>query len=667
MKKLFILLFFILWPSQVNAIDWGYNVRVLNTPSWWSNSSNVTESWFNIESSKNLMSCSDFFSQKPSSTKRQLVDIYSSPTEEFIKIILNWTIDTINKNDHILVDDNTLWLLVSFWTWYSDWDLIVLSAQKLSWSISYDFTLKRDPTSCINQKNVQYLDSDLEEMGLIAKKLSWSTVFNFKLKRNSTVSIDLLSWHYDITPLWDWTLKITVDSTFKKITFDWEIKINMKLSSFWDTKESKQSYSWELAWSTLNIDTSRWIIVLDWVQQIIRSIDLSKTIWPIDKDTRITLLDSSLPFIDISDSFAKQDIVNLYNEGKIRETWTRMYHPNINITRAEFLEIAMVTFNNDIKYLDSEFIDTTWLSSRVASSAKRLWYIDWQNWKFRPDDAISRAEAMKIIMKIAWEDISWYNRSSFSDVKESWAVWAIERWRELWIINWQKWNFRPNDWITRAESAKIIANTATYEKNVRSMLNTNIPSQDINLWDLYKPVIYVYPLKDTLVSIKEQITNWKFTFTYPEYWTGWSVLAKRNWDLLDTKSWLHIPYLFWEGEQKVDYSIDKGFVIDKKSVTKFLEEKLTLLWLNSREKADFITFWAPRMMWYKSVKVKFIVWQDYDKKIAKSDITPKPDSIQRVFMLFSEAKNWERLKEQTLEKFERTWYSVIEWGWTELK
>ena len=52
---------------------------------------------------------------------------------------------------------------------------------------------------------------------------------------------------------------------------------------------------------------------------------------------------------------------------------------------------------------------------------------------------------------------------------------------------------------------------------------------------------------------------------------------------------------------------------------------------------------------------------------APLEIFPQPDSMQRVFMVFKPLKEKVVVQPQTLEPFERTGFSVIEWGGTELE
>jgi hypothetical protein len=43
-------------------------------------------------------------------------------------------------------------------------------------------------------------------------------------------------------------------------------------------------------------------------------------------------------------------------------------------------------------------------------------------------------------------------------------------------------------------------------------------------------------------------------------------------------------------------------------------------------------------------------------------ISPKPDSIQRIFMVYTPSVEFVDIEEQPLKSFERCGFSVIEWG-----
>jgi hypothetical protein len=180
-----------------------------------------------------------------------------------------------------------------------------------------------------------------------------------------------------------------------------------------------------------------------------------------------------------------------------------------------------------------------------------------------------------------------------------------------------------------------------------------------------KPVIYAYPQEEADINIKVDYQG-EFKFTYPEYNrdTGWNVRVKPNGDMVASDG-NEYPYLFWEGK---DYPIavnkNEGFVVKQEDVVEFLEEKLDYMGLNSREKTDFITYWGPRMLGSNYYYINFPNEQ-FDQ-MAPLRVSPQPDSTQRIFMVYEGLDKAITVEEQKLEKFERSGYSLIEWGGSEL-
>ena len=182
-----------------------------------------------------------------------------------------------------------------------------------------------------------------------------------------------------------------------------------------------------------------------------------------------------------------------------------------------------------------------------------------------------------------------------------------------------------------------------------------------------KPVIYLYPEKSCFVDVKVNPKG-KFTFTYPAYKNGWKVYADSSGELtVENKK---INYLFWESSQKIEIEnidLSSGFSIESENSMDFLEEKLTEFGLNSKEKADFITFWVPQLMKNKYNFVHFI-FNDAANQFAELEISPKPEHIYRLYMLSfpMESLNQIQVKDQKIPKMERSGFTVLEWGGSQI-
>ena len=175
-----------------------------------------------------------------------------------------------------------------------------------------------------------------------------------------------------------------------------------------------------------------------------------------------------------------------------------------------------------------------------------------------------------------------------------------------------------------------------------------------------KPVIYLYPEQSTDVRVKMDIHG-ENAFLYPTYTDSWEFTAEPNGDLLFGEDTYN--YLFWEATNRTIPSPKQtasGFFIEGTSVVQFLEEKLTLAGLNSKEQADFITYWGPRLAQNKLNFVHF-EFNETCEKYANIDISPTPDNLYRIYMVWGSVSEEFEVNEQEIKRFDRSGFSVLEW------
>ena len=111
--------------------------------------------------------------------------------------------------------------------------------------------------------------------------------------------------------------------------------------------------------------------------------------------------------------------------------------------------------------------------------------------------------------------------------------------------------------------------------------------------------------------------------------------------------------------------MSQGFCVKGEDTAAFLEQALAQLGLNRREANEFIVYWLPLMEQnpYNIVAFQTEVYQD----TAKLLIDPAPDTLIRVFMAWQASDSFVWLPAQTLTAPERTGFTVIEWGGTQLR
>lgn len=179
-----------------------------------------------------------------------------------------------------------------------------------------------------------------------------------------------------------------------------------------------------------------------------------------------------------------------------------------------------------------------------------------------------------------------------------------------------------------------------------------------------KPVIYFYPQKDTKVSVKVGID--KITKSDPNYGTnGWTVLAHVGGLLTNYADGKNYPYLFWEGQSSKMIKVENGFSVARGDLATFLNRTLKQAGLNAQESKDFTDFWYPRMMANKQPYfiISFVGTSQFNK-IAPLNISPKPDTLARVFMYYQPSYANVNLRPQVINGFARRGFTVVEWGGT---
>ena len=183
-----------------------------------------------------------------------------------------------------------------------------------------------------------------------------------------------------------------------------------------------------------------------------------------------------------------------------------------------------------------------------------------------------------------------------------------------------------------------------------------------------KPVIYLYPQKVQQTKVQLDYAG-KFIADYPAYdynISGWNVTAYPDGKIINSVDGKEYSYLFWEGNNynAVNYDLSKGFVVSGSEVREFLQSTLSKMGLTPKEYNEFIVYWYPKMKDNAYNLIHFANKEYTDT--AKLIITPTPDSMLRVFMVFKPLDKEISVIPQDIRPFERQGFAVIEWGGSEL-
>jgi hypothetical protein len=178
-----------------------------------------------------------------------------------------------------------------------------------------------------------------------------------------------------------------------------------------------------------------------------------------------------------------------------------------------------------------------------------------------------------------------------------------------------------------------------------------------------KPVIYLYPKQATEITVSVELTGAEMTAEYPKTVNGkWKVLATPRGNLTDLSTGRKYSYLFWEAEKAGGFqlNLDQAQCVKQSDICEYLEKSLKVLGLNPKEANDFMVYWLPVL---ERNPYSIIEWKTNEyEDMAKLCVSPKPDTVIRVFMVFQKSQTMVNTGVRQLQKATRKGFSVVEWG-----
>ncbi|KAI0310075.1 hypothetical protein OF83DRAFT_1071132, partial [Amylostereum chailletii] len=239
-----------------------------------------------------------------------------------------------------------------------------------------------------------------------------------------------------------------------------------------------------------------------------------------------------------------------------------------------------------------------------------------------------------------------------------------------------------------------------------------------------KPVIYLFPsrfLANTSITLG-LVPSWSFSAIYPNARDAssdnglqvieWVVDARTDGVLVDKASGSELSYLFWEAhtnpapplspptsrpstpmaDESVPFdparpqlSPHGSVLLSVEKLPIYLDRVLKELSLHTEARNSFITYWLPSFLKHKHIALRFLSQDSYEAA-APMTVTPAPDVVTRVFMLFkgiderdletwgeAEARAthdvafWKKAVGVDAERAEdRSLFRVLEWGGMEV-
>jgi len=190
-----------------------------------------------------------------------------------------------------------------------------------------------------------------------------------------------------------------------------------------------------------------------------------------------------------------------------------------------------------------------------------------------------------------------------------------------------------------------------------------------------KPIIYLYPPSSLPeVTVELQLApSWSFSAVYPPPQAAipsgghqttqsraltWAVAAEPSGTLVDKASGTEVSYLYWEAIANIQPvtpnssrattpvgdieafdpsrpSVSPGdsVLLPIGKIPGYLDEALKALALHVEARTSFITYWLPDLLKHEYVALRFLPQASYEQA-AQMRISPSPDVVTRIFMLF---------------------------------
>lgn len=164
---------------------------------------------------------------------------------------------------------------------------------------------------------------------------------------------------------------------------------------------------------------------------------------------------------DIDGHWAKEYITELIEQGIISNYPDNTFRPDQNISRAEFVTIVVKVFSLESDELNV-FNDTInhWAKNYISAAIENKIILGYGDNLFGPDDFITREQMAVIIAKAMKLNVE-FSEMPFKDIDQisDWALnYVASATREKIINGYPDNTFKPKNNLTRAEAATIIYN-----------------------------------------------------------------------------------------------------------------------------------------------------------------------------------------------------------------
>ena len=178
-----------------------------------------------------------------------------------------------------------------------------------------------------------------------------------------------------------------------------------------------------------------------------------------------------------------------------------------------------------------------------------------------------------------------------------------------------------------------------------------------------KPVIYFYPEEEMDLSVTF-VNEEMLTTTYPKYDGCWNIHLKEDGTFTVPGSDREYYGLYYEANSDYECTFDEGFYVTSENAASFLEEKMDYMGFTNRETDEFIMYWLPIL---ERNEQSLVYFEETEERNEESPLifSTEPDTLIRTMIHIKKVDAATIIKEQTLTHYERSGFTVTEWGGVE--
>ncbi len=194
--------------------------------------------------------------------------------------------------------------------------------------------------------------------------------------------------------------------------------------------------------------------------------------------------------------------------------------------------------------------------------------------------------------------------------------------------------------------------------NCKDKTTNPIIDDDKDTVVVYKPNLYLYPVKKTSISIKLLFPlGGELLEAIPKYDDGWNVTIDTNGVIENDYTYLFYEYRVPDYHQK-----QKGWLIANSNLYEFFSNNMRLVGFTENEIKDFTDYWVPKLNKYPYYEI-YPQYRSTLDQMTEIIFSVEPDNFYRMqYLIKGRQNNNLELEEPVVKYAKREGFYVVEWG-----